>query len=83
MDRKTENQLREELAAAWGMLDAERREAAELRKNAERYLWLVANTSHHLYNSAWIGSLTAVKDGPCDILSADEGPGWCRAPNAR
>jgi hypothetical protein len=45
-----------------------------LRKDAERYRWLVTNTSHHLYNSAWIGSLTAVKYGPCDILSADEVP---------
>ena len=40
MDRKTENQLREELAAVWGMLDAERRANAALRKDAERYRWL-------------------------------------------
>lgn len=49
-------------------------ELAALRKDAERYRWLRANNSHHLHNSAWLASLTAVKDGPCDIFSADEVP---------
>jgi hypothetical protein len=49
-------------------------ELAALRKDAERYRWLRAKNSHHLHNSAWLASLTAVKDGPCDIFSADEVP---------
>ncbi len=43
MDRKTENQLRREIAEVWALLDAEREKAAmvdELRKDAERYRWL-------------------------------------------
>ena len=43
MDRKTENQLRQEIAEVWALLDAEREKAAEadeLRKDAQRYRWL-------------------------------------------
>ena len=51
MDRKTENQLRQEIAEVWALLDAERagraalirrieQERDELRKDAERYRWL-------------------------------------------
>lgn len=39
MDRKTENQLRQEIAEVWALLDAEREKAAmvdELRKDAEK-----------------------------------------------
>ena len=50
------------------------REAEALRKDAERYRWLRDKNSHYLNNSAWLASITAVKDGPCDIFSADEVP---------
>ena len=50
------------------------RELEEARKDAERYRWLRDRNSHHQFRSAWISSVTAVKDGPCDIFSADEVP---------
>ena len=62
------------LMRAGHQIYALQRELATLRKDAERYRWLRANNSHHLHNSAWLASLTAVKDGPCDIFSADEVP---------
>ena len=46
----------------------------DVMRDAERYRWLRTSNSHHLHNSAWLASLTAVKDGPCDIFSADEVP---------
>lgn len=49
-------------------------ELEEARKDAERYRWLRDRNSHHQFRSAWISSVTAVKDGPCDIFSADEVP---------
>jgi hypothetical protein len=60
MDRKTENQLREELAAVWGMLDAERRDSGELRKSAERYLKLRGS----------IDLLVVLRDVSCNGISA-------------
>ena len=42
MDRKTENQLREELAAVWGMLDAERRDSGELRRQVHNLNWALS-----------------------------------------
>jgi glutathione S-transferase len=41
-------------------------------KDAARYRWLRANNSHHVHNRAWLNTVTATKDSPCDILSADE-----------
>ena len=51
-----------------------RAEVEALRADAERYRWLRANNAHYLHNRAWLNSVTATKDGPCDIFSADEVP---------
>lgn len=41
-------------------------------EDAARYRWLRDKNSHYLHNRAWLASITAVKDGPCYIFSADE-----------
>jgi len=44
MNFRTEAQLRQELADAWGQMLAEREGIARLRKDAERYNWLQRRT---------------------------------------
>ena len=55
-------------------IEEQRAEVEALRADAERYRWLRANNAHYLHNRAWLNSVTATKDGPCDIFSADEVP---------
>jgi len=77
MDEEIEAALMQAGAQIYALQANERRlidELAKSRRDAERYRWLRKKNSHHLHNRAWLASLTAVKDGPCDIFSADEVP---------